>query len=77
MVSASEKEVKSKVGKVVASTKFAQKKEQANSAKEETVVIVGGGSGGLHAVESLRMVRPEESVTHLRTLSTSFRMRLD
>ncbi|KAI9635272.1 uncharacterized protein MKK02DRAFT_25715 [Dioszegia hungarica] len=54
MVSASEKEVKSKVGKVVAATKFAQKKA-AQSGKEETVVIVGGGSGGLHAIESLRM----------------------
>lgn len=56
MVSASEKEVKSKVGKVVASTKYSQKKEEAKGGKEETVVIVGGGSGGLNAVESLRMV---------------------
>ena len=58
MVSASEKEVKSKVGKVAASTKYTQKKEQQQQAgkDEETVVIVGGGSGGLHAVESLRMV---------------------
>lgn len=57
MVSASEKEVKSKVGKVVAATKYTQKKEAAQQGgKEETVVIVGGGSGGLNAVESLRMV---------------------
>jgi len=50
-VNASEKEVKSKVGRVVPRSKTAK------DHTKETVVIVGGGSGGSHAVESLRMVR--------------------
>ena len=34
-------------------------KAKANAVKsEETVVIVGGGSGGIHTIESLRMVSP-------------------
>lgn len=53
IVSASEKEVKSKVGRVVASARTKALKEKAK--KDETVVIIGGGSGGIHAVESLRM----------------------
>lgn len=61
VVSASEKEVKSKVGKVAAKTKYMAKKEAMQQGKSggnegETVVIVGGGSGGIHAIESLRMV---------------------
>lgn len=57
VVSASEKEVKSKVGRVAASTKYTRKKDEAQKGREgETVVIIGGGSGGIHAVESLRMV---------------------
>ena len=57
VVSASEKEVKSKVGKVAAKTKYMAKKEAMQKGNEgETVVIVGGGSGGIHAIESLRMV---------------------
>ncbi|ORY32308.1 hypothetical protein BCR39DRAFT_523859 [Naematelia encephala] len=48
IVSASEKEIKSKIGRIV---------PKARAAKEskERVVIVGGGSGGIHTVESLRM----------------------
>ncbi|WVF70484.1 hypothetical protein IAT40_005274 [Kwoniella sp. CBS 6097] len=54
VVSANQKEVKSKVGRIVpkARTKSAEKKQDS---KVETVVIVGGGSGGIHTVESLRM----------------------
>ena len=51
VVSANEKEVKSKVGRVAA--KIASKPEG-----KETVVIVGGGSGAIHTIESLRMVSP-------------------
>jgi len=51
VVSASEKEVKSKVGRVVAKSKTAKISKR----DEETVVIVGGGSGGLQTIESLRM----------------------
>ncbi|WWC86273.1 uncharacterized protein L201_001146 [Kwoniella dendrophila CBS 6074] len=51
VVSANQKEIKSKVGRIVpkSRTKGSGKKEN------ETVVIVGGGSGGIHTVESLRM----------------------
>jgi NADH dehydrogenase FAD-containing subunit len=52
VVTANQKELKSKVGRVVTSAKA-----KANAIKsEETVVIVGGGSGGIHTIESLRMV---------------------
>lgn len=52
VVTANQKELKSKVGRVVTSAK-----NKANATKsEETVVIVGGGSGGSHTIESLRMV---------------------
>jgi len=47
-VSASQKELKSKVGRVVP-------KDRTKVSGKETVVIVGGGSGGIHTVESLRM----------------------
>ncbi|WVN85415.1 uncharacterized protein L203_100561 [Cryptococcus depauperatus CBS 7841] len=50
VVSASEKEVKSKVGRVIHN-----RKKESVQAKDETVVIVGGGSGGIHTLESLRM----------------------
>ncbi|EIW72762.1 hypothetical protein TREMEDRAFT_67043 [Tremella mesenterica DSM 1558] len=50
VVSASEKEVKSKVGRVVA-----KHKTKTLVRNKETVVIVGGGSGGIHTIESLRM----------------------
>ena len=57
VVTASEKEVKSKVGRVVASNKAKANKVAGAGAKPEdqTVVIIGGGSGGIHAIESLRM----------------------
>lgn len=55
-VKASEKEVKSKYGRVV------PKSRTAKDHTKETVVIVGGGSGGSHTIESLRMVRI--SLTH-------------
>lgn len=49
IVSASEKELKSKVGRMIC------KPRKPNTASEkETVVIIGGGSGGLHTYESLR-----------------------
>jgi len=52
VVTANQKELKSKVGRVVTSAK-----NKANATKsEETVVIVGGGSGGSHTIESLRAV---------------------
>lgn len=52
VVTANQKELKSKVGRVVTSAK-----NKSNAPKsEETVVIVGGGSGGIHTIESLRMV---------------------
>ncbi|UOH80174.1 hypothetical protein LQV05_002823 [Cryptococcus neoformans] len=50
-VTASKKEVTSKVGRIVARKRT---KDQVQVA-EETVVIVGGGSGGIHTLESLRM----------------------
>lgn len=53
VVTANQKELKSKVGRVVTSSKS---KATAGGQSEETVVIVGGGSGGSHTVESLRMV---------------------
>lgn len=53
VVAASQKEIKSKVGRVVPKAKT----EKGVQESKETVVIVGGGSGGIHTVESLRMVR--------------------
>lgn len=50
VVKASEKEVKSKVGRIVS------KSRSPKDHTKEKVVIVGGGSGGIHTVESLRMV---------------------
>ncbi|KAK4688003.1 apoptosis-inducing factor 3, partial [Tremellales sp. Uapishka_1] len=50
VVSASEKEIKSKIGRIVPKARTSKKTES-----KETVVIVGGGSGGLQTVESLRM----------------------
>jgi nitrite reductase/ring-hydroxylating ferredoxin subunit len=52
VVKASEKEVKSKVGRVI------PKSRTPKDHTKEKVVIVGGGSGGIHTVESLRMVSP-------------------
>jgi hypothetical protein len=52
VVSASEKEVKSKVGRVVSKART----KPASAISDETVVIVGGGSGAIHTIESLRMV---------------------
>jgi hypothetical protein len=49
-VKANEKEVKSKVGRVV------PKSRTVKEHTKEKVVIVGGGSGGIHTIESLRMV---------------------
>jgi co-chaperonin GroES (HSP10) len=60
VVSASEKEVKSKVGRVVSKAKTA------SAVSDETVVIVGGGSGAIHTIESLRMVSPREVAEGLR-----------
>jgi NADH dehydrogenase FAD-containing subunit len=41
---------------VVASAKTKAKAQaQAGKKEDETVVIIGGGSGGIHAIESLRM----------------------
>jgi NADH dehydrogenase FAD-containing subunit len=58
VVTANQKELKSKVGRVVTSSK-----SKANAVKsEETAVIVGGGSGGIHTVESLRMVRTSQAL---------------
>lgn len=57
VVTASQKELKSKVGRVVTSSKS----KAAATQGEETVVIIGGGSGGIHTVESLRMVSPRQS----------------
>lgn len=54
VVSASEKEVQSKVGRIVPKSKT---KSASGGKENETVVIVGGGAGGIHTVESLRMVR--------------------
>ncbi|GFZ43525.1 hypothetical protein JCM24511_01245 [Saitozyma sp. JCM 24511] len=51
VVSASEKEVKSKVGRVVSKART----KPASAVTDETVVIVGGGSGAIHTIESLRM----------------------
>ncbi|ODO07253.1 flavoprotein [Cryptococcus wingfieldii CBS 7118] len=54
VVSASKKEVASKVGRVI--TKKGTKQVSPKGSKsEETVVIVGGGSGAIHAIESLRI----------------------
>ena len=52
-VKANEKEVKSKVGRVV------PKSRTVKEHTKEKVVIVGGGSGGIHTIESLRMVSPD------------------
>lgn len=51
VVSASEKELKSKVGR-----KIPRARNPIPGTKMETVVIVGGGSGGIHTIESLREV---------------------
>ena len=51
VVKASAKEVNSKVGRIVGKART-----EKPSPGAETVVIVGGGSGGIHTVESLRMV---------------------
>ena len=51
VVKASQKEVKSKVGRVVSKARTPAK------TTKDKVVIVGGGSGAIHAIESLRMVR--------------------
>jgi hypothetical protein len=56
VVSASEKEVKSKVGRVVSKART----KPASAVTDETVVIVGGGSGAIHTIESLRMVSRRE-----------------
>ena len=50
VVKASEKEVNSKIGRIVG------KARTGKNPIEDTVVIVGGGSGGIHTTESLRMV---------------------
>ena len=50
VVKASEKEVKSKVGRVV------PKSRTVKDHTKESVVIIGGGAGGSHTIESLRMV---------------------
>ncbi|KAK8865946.1 hypothetical protein IAR55_001095 [Kwoniella newhampshirensis] len=49
-VSASQKEIKSKVGRIVPKARTSKAQP-----KKETVLIVGGGSGGIHTTESLRM----------------------
>ncbi|KAL1410632.1 Apoptosis-inducing factor 1 [Vanrija albida] len=48
-VSASEKEVKAKVGRVIA-----RARKPIAATKAQKVVIVGGGAGAIHAIESLR-----------------------
>lgn len=53
VVSASEKEVQSKVGRIVSKARTEKPVQD-----KESVIIVGGGSGGIHCVESLRMVCP-------------------
>ncbi|WVQ70941.1 hypothetical protein IAR50_000466 [Cryptococcus sp. DSM 104548] len=55
VVSASKKEVASKVGRVVTKKRTKEVVEK-GSKSEESVVIVGGGSGAIHAIESLRMI---------------------
>lgn len=52
VVSAPEKELKSKVGR-----KIPRARNPSVASKTETVVIVGGGSGCIHTIESLRQVR--------------------
>ncbi|WVR05904.1 hypothetical protein IAU60_002930 [Kwoniella sp. DSM 27419] len=59
VVSASQKEVKSKVGRIVPK---ARTKAIESTNGKETVVIVGGGSGGIHTVESLRMNKFEGDI---------------
>ncbi|WVQ85561.1 hypothetical protein IAT38_007727 [Cryptococcus sp. DSM 104549] len=54
VVGASQKEVKSKIGRIVPKARTKAKAEKGEK-KAERVVIVGGGSGGIHTVESLRM----------------------
>lgn len=56
VVSASKKEVTSKVGRIVARKRTKDQAQTQGQVNEETVVIVGGGSGGIHTIESLRMV---------------------
>lgn len=56
VVSASKKEVTSKVGRIVARKRTKDQLQKQGQVNEETVVIVGGGSGGIHTIESLRMV---------------------
>lgn len=55
VVSASKKEVASKVGRIVARKRTKDQVQKQGQVNEETVVIVGGGSGGIHTIESLRM----------------------
>lgn len=55
VVSASKKEVTSKVGRIVARKRTKDQEQKQGQVNEETVVIVGGGSGGIHTIESLRM----------------------
>lgn len=55
-VTASKKEVTSKVGRIVARKRTKDQMQNQGQVSEETVVIVGGGSGGIHTLESLRMV---------------------
>jgi hypothetical protein len=70
LVSASEKDLKSKVGRVAG-----KNRPKASASGQEKVVIVGGGSGGIHAVESLRMVSLQliTCITQLTDLERLFR----
>lgn len=51
VVTADQKELKSKVGRIVP-----RSKAKGVPKEDQTVVIIGGGSGGIHTIESLRMV---------------------
>jgi hypothetical protein len=50
-VTAPDKEIKAKVGRVISRPR---NKSAPSAASKDKVVIVGGGAGGIHTIESLR-----------------------
>ena len=66
MVTAPIKDIKSKVGRMVSSSrKVRAVKAESERRLEEMVVIVGGGSGTIHCLESLRENGYEGKITVL------------
>ena len=66
MVTAPIKDIKSKVGEMVSSSrKVKAVKAESERRLDEMVVIVGGGSGTIHCLESLRENGYEGKITVL------------